>query len=552
MLDGKISYGTVVDKPTHDDLFNINKYIDGLTQFILNCDTPMTVAIQGDWGTGKTSIMQQVSKKLGSAVTKVDFNTWQYSQFNMGENLSFSLISELLSSLPIKKEGEAFRKAKDVLKVLTKNLATSAIKIVGVDGKEIVDSLANSLSEDERLVSLKEFKNKFQEVVNQVKNEKNVDRIVIFIDDLDRLVPARAVELLEVLKLFLDCEGCVFVLAIDYNVVVRGVRNKYGNDLDAEKGNAFFEKIIQVPFTVPVENYDMSEFIKSSLESMRVLKLKEDEIEDVVKLIACSIGSNPRSLKRLFNSYSLLLYITAADDWKNQDKILLLALLCLQKSYQPLYLYLVQQDKSELKEALKTVNNILTADKLDEELDLGDDFELTSEFKEFITIFLELTEGDLNSVYDKLKVSNTVASGNQDVKTKGDKSDFWSEFDTFLQQKNLGRDYELPDKTPQSDYRITSKSTGRKTEFQIKSGSANVLYFNKLKKNLYNLMTANEEKFKMELGEGIRFREENAQLPALVVTNKKLSLKSDNFYEVFEWYFSTLKKIEEIIKIAEE
>ena len=65
-------------------------------------------------------------------------------------------------------------------------------------------------------------------------------------------------------------------------------------------------------------------------------------------------------------------------------------------------------------------------------------------------------------------------------------------------------------------------------------------------------MTANEEKFKMELGEGIRFREENAQLPALVVTNKKLSLKSDNFYEVFEWYFSTLKKIEEIIKIAEE
>lgn len=47
---------------------------------------------------------------------------------------------------------------------------------------------------------------------------------------------------------------------------------------------------------------------------------------------------------------------------------------------------------------------------------------------------------------------------------------------------------------------------------------------------------------KWNWGEGIRFREENAQLPALVVTNKKLSLKSDNFYEVFEWYFSTLKK----------
>ena len=47
-------------------------------------------------------------------------------------------------------------------------------------------------------------------------------------DDLDRLEHRKAVELLEVLKLFFDVEGCVFILAIDYDVVVKGVTAKYG------------------------------------------------------------------------------------------------------------------------------------------------------------------------------------------------------------------------------------------------------------------------------------------------------------------------------------
>ena len=51
------------DKPTStvgDDNFGIKKYIDGLTGFILDCNTPMTIAIQGDWGSGKTSMMNMI------------------------------------------------------------------------------------------------------------------------------------------------------------------------------------------------------------------------------------------------------------------------------------------------------------------------------------------------------------------------------------------------------------------------------------------------------------------------------------------------------------
>ena len=93
------------DKPLGEsgqDLFDVSVYIDSLADFILNCSTPMTIAIQGDWGSGKTSMMQLIKSKLGvdkKDVFTIWFNTWQYSQFNLGDQLSMSFISKMLKEL---------------------------------------------------------------------------------------------------------------------------------------------------------------------------------------------------------------------------------------------------------------------------------------------------------------------------------------------------------------------------------------------------------------------------------------------------------------------
>ena len=72
----------------------------------------------------------------------------------------------------------------------------------------------------------------------------------MFVDDLDRVAPERAVEILEVLKIFLDIPGLVFMLACDYEVIVTGLAAKGGLGEDAS-GRSFFDKIIQVPFQMP-------------------------------------------------------------------------------------------------------------------------------------------------------------------------------------------------------------------------------------------------------------------------------------------------------------
>ena len=49
---------------------------------------------------------------------------------------------------------------------------------------------------------------------------------LILLDDLDRIKPIRALELLEAIKNFLDAEKCVFILAVDYSVIEQGMVQK--------------------------------------------------------------------------------------------------------------------------------------------------------------------------------------------------------------------------------------------------------------------------------------------------------------------------------------
>lgn len=342
--------GSFSDSPTHDDKFSIENYINGLSNFIIECETPLTIAIQGDWGTGKTSIMYQVEKRLNpekqdKKIQTIFFNTWQYSQFDMGNNLAVALITDLISELNVEdsKKKQFFKKAKGAL---SKGLEYVNLDFGILNGEKLTEKFQDLIiGFGERTDNIKHLKENLQDIINDAIKENKSDRIVIFIDDLDRLVPEKAIELLEVLKLFLDCEHCVFVLAIDYNVVVKGAKSKYGKDLDDEKGKAFFEKIIQVPFTVPVANYDLQNFIRNSLEKLD-FKFNEKNgdksiIETVTQLIRYTIGNNPRTINRLFNSVSLLTYINGNVDISDVEKLMILTMVCFQLRFEEAYDYLL-------------------------------------------------------------------------------------------------------------------------------------------------------------------------------------------------------------------
>ena len=319
-----------IDAPASEDKFEIKNYIDGISKFILTCNTPMTMSIQGDWGTGKTSIMELVKSKIENEVSDIIwFNTWQFSQFNMGDKLPFFLLNKLINEVA-DNQIELKEKSLSIVKNLFE-IGTSVLTGGITNGKFITDVIDNNVIE-----KIEKLKSTFEKLIQNKVGENG--RVVIFVDDLDRLEPKKAIELLEVLKIFLDCKNCIFVLAIDYSVVVSGVKDKYGLNFDAEKGKSFFDKIIQVAFKMPIANYNINHYIDKNLKDIDINVQDEYTLDKYVSLIRHSIGNNPRAMKRLFNSFYLLLCIADNDVIKTEDDILMLfSMLCMQSKYEELY-----------------------------------------------------------------------------------------------------------------------------------------------------------------------------------------------------------------------
>ena len=438
-------YNTFSDIPTVKDEFMIDEYILGLSNFITGCETPLTLAIQGDWGTGKTSIMYQVEEKLKEKsssnskrkIKTIFFNTWQYSQFDMDKNLAVTLITDLIDELEVTdvNKRENFKKS---LAVITKSMEYLKLDFGILNIEKINDQLLKLISNEEKANNLKNLKQNLQSIIDDSIKENNYEKIVIFIDDLDRLVPKKAIEFLEILKLFLDCRNCVFVLAIDYNVVLRGTKSKYGDDLDNEKGKAFFEKIIQVPFTVPVANYHMENFVKVSLKKINFY-FNDDVTQNVTQLIRDSIGNNPRSVNRLFNSVSLLMHIiNSNNELENDDKLLIIATVCFQLRFDEAYDYLLTSYNNSPEDSEETKYFLI--DLLENSFEIPDDADYNSLVSRY-GIFSFKNQKELESFrkffntlklllkynVDKLEVeefenlmkrmisSNTISTGNFDI-----------------------------------------------------------------------------------------------------------------------------------------
>lgn len=431
----------MTDKPTlsiDDDLFNVKLYVDGLGSFIRECNTPMTIAIQGDWGSGKTSIMNMVNQTIPKEIKRIWFNTWQYSQFNMGDDLPIALMSSLIEKLEEQSTASSIKLGlQKSVHLIRKSIKPSIVALAGIAGGERIASLAEgALNDQENTIAdaIENLKNQFQNFINHICNSSKSDRIVIFIDDLDRLQPEKAVELLEVLKIFLDCERCVFVLAIDYEVVSQGIRKKFGDNIGIAKGRSFFDKIIQVPFKMPVAQYDIDNFVLESLKDLKIQLPQEDsakqaELSDYVELIFNSIGRNPRSIKRLFNAFALLDKMPLKSEINQmRQKKLLLSILCMQLSFEACYNYIIGESESLNTDFFMSFKNIKL--EPDEESESNEQYEkmkqsvkITDEewsmFTDFMSAFDNvlnkegiITQKDINEFCSVLKFSTITAAGN--------------------------------------------------------------------------------------------------------------------------------------------
>jgi len=319
---------TITDIPrkgaVEQDRFGLMAYERGLETFLRGASTPITVALQGEWGSGKTSLMNVLrddlcgTNKDDGEYFSVWINTWEYSLMRDSNEallqILFKMASEVVS-LSRSTGEEVFNSIKKSFMGLgtavTRNVANKLVDGLG-------DGLMEAFSKDAQN-SIADLRDKLQSQINDcVTKNQGKKGIIFFIDDLDRIDPPVAVELLELLKNIFTLEHCLFVLAIDYDVVIKGLKPKFGelNEKNEREFRSFFDKIIQVPFSMPVSQYSTKEYLIDELKRIGILDSSDlsDKrlIKNLDKAESLTIGPNPRSIKRFLNTLSLIKCINSA------------------------------------------------------------------------------------------------------------------------------------------------------------------------------------------------------------------------------------------------
>lgn len=233
-LDGYLS-----DQPiaTHvQDRFNRAPFARRIAHTIVSRADPTSIVIGlfAPWGDGKTSVLEMMAESLdaSSGAIVVRFNPWHFqSEESLLRGFFATLADGLGKSLPKLKEqaGEVLKKYGALLSLGAPGLAQAA--------KGLGDALSN--------VGLEELKRRVESLLSA-----SGKRLVILIDDIDRLDRHETHSIFKLVKLSANFKHTCYVLAFDEEVVSAALGERYGAG-GQEAGRAFLEKIIQVPLHLP-------------------------------------------------------------------------------------------------------------------------------------------------------------------------------------------------------------------------------------------------------------------------------------------------------------
>ncbi len=347
------------DHPAEEDALDFKPYVAALADIIMShtLRKPLTIGVFGAWGSGKTSLMDMIRKRLSSGFHDVWFDAWRYER---EESLWRALLLHVLAALRdavLAEKSDETEKALDELddlqtalyrtvdreeagrvridwSKLAAGVGQGAVQVglsfipggsmladlvkslKGKAGEAAAQDLVKAIHRErskihiEQVRFLEDFHKKFQNLVRKYVLEEG-RRLVVFVDDLDRCLPDKAVEVLEAIKLFLDAPGCVFVLGLDQEVIAQGIEIKYRefaasgvNSQQDERrflieGSRYLEKIIQLPFHIPpIERGNVAAFVNGLVD--------EWPHKECPGVFAEGVGDNPRQVKRTVNVFLLL------------------------------------------------------------------------------------------------------------------------------------------------------------------------------------------------------------------------------------------------------
>lgn len=251
-----------------------------------NREHALTIGIHGDWGAGKSSVLKMVESGMrdDKKVASLWFNGWTFQGFDDAKTVLIEVIvSELIRQRStfgkVKEVGHKLLKRVNVMKLARHGVGLAVSLKTGIpphivtaalgglhdlaanvqsmsadDIKGKIDEAAGLLKPAEE-ESIPEEIHRFREEFAKLLDEAKIDQLVVLIDDLDRCLPATAIDTLEAIRLFLFVPKTAFMIGADEGMIEYAVRQHFPN-LPLASGplpyaRNYLEKLIQIPFRIP-------------------------------------------------------------------------------------------------------------------------------------------------------------------------------------------------------------------------------------------------------------------------------------------------------------
>jgi len=345
-----------------EDQFRHNCYVQILMDTVREVSPPFTVGIFGSWGVGKTSIVNDFKRSMASddefkSFSVVMIDIWKYEGDSLRRQFLLELQRQLVDAKTLPKdysveaqlytgrteevqtEGRfSWRRLKEakwlLLEVLLivgaflavvslmpisqlAQIALSApfltllLYVIPRLSRIVVVQQKYSITEP-ALFSSEQFEKAFEQMVKDVPCAK----MVIIIDNLDRCSRDRVVEVLGVVKTYLEPKGknkCIFVIPCDDSAIKEQVKAAYGvlgrdeakTDVEGyadEYLRKFFNTSIQI---TPFIETEIEPYVETLLGKIRLTEGMPDEgIKQLVQMISFVFRRNPRRIKQFLNNLS--------------------------------------------------------------------------------------------------------------------------------------------------------------------------------------------------------------------------------------------------------
>lgn len=290
------------------DLFKRWPFAQRLAQIISSRTDPssIVIGIYGAWGEGKTTVLNFIEYELkkSEAIICVKFNPWRFTNETVLIMSFFQTLAEALDrklSSPKERIGEVVNKYAGLVAPLSLNLPG-----IGFSPGQSIAELGKQLSS----VDTEKLRVRIQDMLKEEGK-----RVVVFMDDIDRLDKTEIQAVFKLVKLTADFNQVAYVMAFDDKMVAAALQEQYAS-ATGDAGRYFLEKIIQVPLSLPqADQISLRQLcfqgVDQALNDAQV-SLSESQAQDFVRHFVDGIEirlKNPRMCKRYANALTFAMPI---------------------------------------------------------------------------------------------------------------------------------------------------------------------------------------------------------------------------------------------------